>query len=480
MNLQTALPKQREPKVTATASSGDRWSGFNRRQLLQAATCGIGSLALADLLRSAQARETGILDPRASHHRPRAKHLIFCHMRGGPSHMETFERKPELDRRAGQKGRSKSRTLTGSHWKWRQRGESGLWVSELLPHLARQADELCVLSGMHTDISNHTPAMLHLHTGNFVFSRPSLGAWILYGLGTENQNLPGFISLCPPSINGGAANYGNAFLPAKYQGTAIGNVKINVRDAEIGNIRNPRLDLPQQRRQLDLIQALNRQAAQLDPQDAHIEGVIKSYELAFRMQSDLPKVMDLTDETQATLDSYGIGEGKRSDSFGRQCLLARRMIEAGVRHVEVCDEFWDQHNKLKSGHEARAAATDQPMGALIADLKQRGLLDETLVLWGGEFGRTPDTNKANLDGRDHNAKGYTMFLAGGGVRGGFQHGATDELGYEAVQGRVHLHDLHATLLHILGLDHTRLTYQYAGREFRLTDVHGRVVNEVLS
>jgi len=453
---------------------------LNRRAMLKSATCGIGYLAFAGMTQQAAATESNPLAPKEPHHPARAKHVIFCHMRGGPSHMETFEHKPELNKRSGQNGKSKNRQLTGTKWKWKQRGKSGLWVSDLIPHMAEQADEICVLSGMHTDIANHTPAMLHLHTGNFVLARPSMGAWIMYGLGTENQNLPGFISMCPPVINGGAANYGTAFLPAVYQGTAIGNIKVNVKDAKVGNIKNPRLDSQQQRRQLDLIQSLNHDYAQSDPEDTQIDGVIKSYELAFRMQSELPAVMDLSKETEQTLESYGIGDRKKSDSFGRQCLLARRMVESGVRHVEICDEFWDQHSKLKSGHEARAAATDQPIGALIADLRQRGLLDDTLVLWGGEFGRTPDTTKKDLDGRDHNANGYTMFMAGGGVKGGFKYGATDELGYEAVEGRVHLHDLHATILHILGLDHTKLTYRYAGRDFRLTDVHGRVVEEVLA
>lgn len=453
---------------------------LSRRAMLRSATCGIGYLAFAGMTQQSAAHESNPLAPKEPHHPPRAKHIIFCHMRGGPSHMETFEHKPELNKRSGQKGKSKNRQLTGTKWKWKQRGKSGLWVSDLIPHMAGEADEICVLSGMHTDIANHTPAMLHLHTGNFVLARPSMGAWIMYGLGTENQNLPGFISMCPPVINGGAANYGTAFLPAVYQGTAIGNIKVNVKDANVGNIKNPRLDSQQQRRQLDLIQSLNHDYAQSDPEDSQIDGVIKSYELAFRMQSELPTVLDLSKETEQTLESYGIGDRKTSDSFGRQCLLARRMVESGVRHIEICDEFWDQHSRLKRGHEARAAATDQPIGALIADLRQRGLLDDTLVLWGGEFGRTPDTTKKDLDGRDHNANGYTMFMAGGGVKGGFKHGATDELGYAAVEGRVHLHDLHATILHILGLDHTKLTYRYAGRDFRLTDVHGHVVEEVLA
>ncbi|QDU40282.1 hypothetical protein Mal4_46380 [Maioricimonas rarisocia] len=450
----------------------------NRRQMLKSATCGLGYLAFAGLAQ--QQAQAGPLAPKMPHHPPRARRMIFLHMRGGPSAMETFEYKPELNVREGEAGKAKNRKLVSSKWDWKRRGESGLWVSDLVKHQAEHADDLCVLSGMHTDIANHTPAMLQLHTGSFAFTRPSMGAWLLYGLGSENQNLPGFVSISPPLINGGTKNYGAAFLPAVYQGTAIGDIKTPVRQAKIGNINNPQYTSTLQREQLDVIQSLNERMARRDPADSQIDGVIESYELAFRMQSELPAVMDLSAETQSTLESYGIGDGKPSDNFGRQCLLARRMIEAGVRHVEVCDEFWDQHGGLVKGHNARAAATDQPIGALLTDLKQRGMLEDTLVVWGGEFGRTPDTARKDFDGRDHNANGYTMWMAGGGVKGGFQYGATDELGYEAVEGRVHLHDLHATILHLLGLDHTQLTYRYAGRDFRLTDVHGRVVSEILA
>ena len=465
----------------------------SRRQMLQAATCGLGSLALADLCQSARADQArsktpvapNPLAPKPPHHTAGADHLIFLHMRGGPSAMETFERKPELDKQAKSKenqAKKKGRRLTPSHWEWKKRGESGLWVSELLKHTAKMADELCVLSGMHTDISNHTPAMLQLHTGSFAFTRPSMGSWLLYGLGTENQNLPGFVSISPPVINGGANNFGSAFLPAVYQGTAIGDIKTPVASAQIGNLDNETLTRPQQRKQLDFLRSLNESYADqiADEAETRVDAVIGAYELAFRMQSELPRVMDISDESRETLDLYGIGDGKKSDNFGRQCLLARRMVEAGVRHIELCDEFWDQHNQLIAGHEARAAATDKPIAGLLSDLRRRGLLDRTLVLWGGEFGRTPDTNKSDLNGRDHNANGYTMWLAGGGVKKGFQYGATDELGYKAVEGRVHLHDLHATILHLMGLDHKRLTYRYAGRDFRLTDVHGRVVEEVIA
>lgn len=453
---------------------------LSRRQMLQSATCGVGWLAFAGICQQqARADHRSQLAPRQPHHPPCAKRIIFLHMRGGPAHMDTFDYKPQLNTRGGEKAERGNRRLVASPWAWKQRGESGLWVSDLLPNIARHADDLCVLSGMHTDISNHTPAMLQLHTGAFQFTRPSMGAWIMYGLGTENQNLPGFVSISPPLINGGTKNYGSAFLPAVYQGTAIGDIKTPVKQAKIGNIRNERLPAAEQRRQLDLVQSLNRNLAQRDPADSRLNGVIESFELAFRMQSEVPDVMDLSQETASTVAMYGIGDGQPSDNFGRQCLLARRLAEAGVRYIELCDEFWDQHNKLRSGHEARAAATDQPIGALLTDLKQRGMLEDTLVLWGGEFGRTPDTGRGN-DGRDHNANGYTMFLAGGGTRGGFQYGTTDDLGYKAVEGRVHLHDLHATLLHLLGLDHERLTYRYAGRDFRLTDVHGRVAKEIIA
>ena len=452
---------------------------FSRRQMLTSASCGVGYLAFAGLSNPLQAATTNSLTPKQPHHPAKAKHLIFLHMRGGPAHMDTFEYKPELNKRDGKVQKNK-RKLVASKWQWKQRGESGLWVSDLVSNMAKHADDICVFSGMHTDISNHTPAMLQLHTGSFAFARPSVGSWLLYGLGTENASLPGFVSMSPPLINGGAKNYGSAFLPAVYQGTALGDIKTPIKNAKISNLSSPRLTTDSQRQQLELIQNLNRRYAEQDQTDSQLNGVIGCFELAFRMQSELPKVLDVSQETQATLDMYGIGEGKQSDNYGRQCLLARRMIEAGVRHVEITDEFWDQHSALKKGHEARAAAVDLPIAGLMADLKQRGLLDETLILWGGEFGRTPDTSKDDLDGRDHNAKGYTMFLAGGGVKGGFQYGATDELGYNAVEGRTHLHDMHATILHLMGLEHTKLTYRYGGRDFRLTNVFGRVIKEVLA
>jgi len=448
---------------------------MNRRHLLQTTSAGFGYLAFAGLAQAASRS----LAMGATHHAPRAKRIIFLHMRGGPAGMDTFDYKPVLNASEGKDSQRKGRKYVPSPWDWKKRGESGLWVSDLLPHTAKHADDLCVLSGLHTDSGNHTPAMLQLHTGSFQFTRPSMGSWVLYGLGAENENLPGFITLSPPLINGGAKNYGTAFLPSVYQGTAIGDIKTPIEKAKIANLENPRLNRSEQREQLDLLRAMNRDFAEVDPEDSRLEGVIESFELGYRMQDTLPGLTDLSSEPKATRDLYGIGD-KTTDNFGRQCLMARRFAEAGVRYIEICDEFWDQHRKLKKAHGERAARTDQPIAALLTDLKQRGLLQDTLVLWGGEFGRTPDTKRADLDGRDHNPQGYTMWMAGGGVKGGFKYGATDDFGHKAVEGRMHLHDLHATILHLMGLDHERLTYRYAGREFRLTDVYGRVVDEIVA
>ncbi len=467
MSRSTSHPLQRMPQP------------LTRRDVLRKASCGFGMLALAGLCREAVAADDrSPLAPRSPHFAPRAKRVIFLFMRGAPSQHDMFDYKPRLNADDGQTDRNKKKQLVGSPWKFSQHGESGLWVSELCPHMASHADELCVLNGLHTDNSDHTEATVQLHTGSFQFVRPSVGAWTLYGLGTENQDLPGFITLSPPVDSGGAQSYGSAFLPAINQGTRIGTAKTPVAQVKIKNLSNPRLTLAAQREQLDLIQSLNRDLRQPEQVNTQLEGVIESYELAFRMQSELPRVMDLAGETRATLEMYGIGDGLATDDFGRQCLLARRFVESGVRFVEVCHEFWDHHGDLHKGLTKECLATDQPIGALLTDLKQRSLLDETLVIWGGEFGRTPDSPKR--DGRDHNIQGYTMWFAGGGVKGGLAYGATDDHGYEAVDGRVHLHDLHATILHLLGLDHERLTYRYGGRDFRLTDVHGRVVNEILA
>jgi hypothetical protein len=461
---------------------------LTRRTALKLSGCGFGYLAFAGLAAAEDGgdeprRSQDPLAPKPPHFPPRAKRVIFLCMKGGPSHVDTFDHKPKLtadDGKAPPAGRGRgflAGRLLGSPWKFSQHGDGGLWISELFPELAKQADELCLLNGMHTNVPAHPQAFLQLHTGTSQFVRPSLGAWTLYGLGTENRNLPGFVSLNPPTVNGGAQNYGSAFLPAIYQGTRIGNEGRPVASARVSNIANPKFGPEAQRAQLDFVQALNRERLEQHRVDPQVEGVIESYELAFRMQRDVPKVMDLSAESKETLALYGVG-GAGTDDFGRQCLLARRFVEAGVRFVEVCHGDWDQHRNLKAELARHATAVDRPIAGLLADLKRRGLLKDTLVVWSGEFGRTPYAQ--GTDGRDHNNKGFTAWLAGGGVRGGFAHGKTDDYGFEAVEGKVHTHDFHATVLHLLGLDHTKLTFRYAGRDFRLTDVHGTVVKEILA
>jgi hypothetical protein len=411
-----------------------------------------------------------------SHFPAKAKRVIFLCMRGGPSHMETFDPKPELTRRHGDPGRHKGTKLLGSRWKFAKHGQSGIDIVELFPELAKQADKLCVLRGMHTDNENHPQALEQLHTGSFQFVRPSMGAWTVYGLGSENENLPGFISINPLTALGGLRYYSSAFLPASNSATLLGNANMPGAKLEIGNIINPRLDNAAQRAQLDLLQAMNRDLfAQTG--DPRVEGIISSYELAFRMQGDLPHVMDLSSESKETLQLYGADKSP-TETFGRQCLLARRFAEAGVRFIEISHQEWDLHGSLQSGMTRNCGQIDKPIAGLLQDLDQRGLLEDTLVLWGGEFGRTPDDS--TQDGRGHNNKGYSMWMAGGGVKGGHIHGATDDLGIEAVDGKVHIHDLHATMLHLLGLDHEQLTYRHGGRDYRLTDVHGKVVKAILA
>jgi hypothetical protein len=446
---------------------------FSRRQALQSLSTGFGYMAFSGL--STQASSP--LAPRHPHFPGTAKRIIFACMRGGPSHVDTFDYKPALKRDNGKTAPGTKRKLMASPWAFKQRGESGIWISELFPHLAKQADRLCVINGMYADVPSHPECFLQLHTGSFQFVRPSVGAWALYGLGTSNENLPGFITISPPSRVGGAQNYGSAFLPAIYQGTRIGDFGRSLKDAKLGNLKQPRLDQAQQRRQLDLVQSMNRDLKQRKPHNAQLEGVIESYELGYRMQATLPEVMDTSDESQSTLDMYGIGAGK-TDNFGRQCLLARRFAEAGVRFIEITHANWDQHGGLKAKLESNCGATDQPLAALLRDLHQRGMLEDTLVVWGGEFGRTPHAKKP--DGRDHNSTGFSFWMAGGGVKGGMNYGATDEHGIRAVKDKVHFHDLHATMLHMMGLDHERLTYTYAGRKFRLTDVYGNVLHDIIA
>ncbi len=447
---------------------------LTRRDMLKTVSAGFGWLAFQGLAGSAEAAASAAtLAPRAPHFLPKAKRVIFLCMQGGPSHLDTFDYKPALttdDGKSGEKGR-----IFASPFDWAQHGQSGLWISSAFPNVANMADDLCLMRGMTTDIPNHPQAFVQMHTGSTQFVRPSLGAWTLYGLGSENSNLPGFVTISPP-IQFGSQNYGSAFLPAVYQGTRIGAQREEASDAKITDIRNSELPADIQRKQIDLVQAMNRDMLTRGA-NPEIEGVIQSYELAFKMQSELPRVLDTKGESKAILDMYGIGGGV-TDSFGKQCLMARRLSEAGVRFVEVGHGGWDHHSNLKARMTAGAAQIDKPIAGLLTDLKQRGLLKDTLVIWGGEFGRTPGNGKP--DGRGHNARGYTMWMAGGGVRGGFSFGATDEHGGKAVEDVTHVHDLHATVLALMGLDHEKLTYRYAGRNFRLTDVYGKVAKPIFA
>ncbi len=448
---------------------------LTRRELLRTVSAGFGWLALQGLAGSANAAvSAATLAPRLPHFAARAKRVIFLCMQGGPSHLDTFDYKPDLkkdDGKSGEKGR-----IFASPFEWAQHGQSGLWISSAFPNVAEHADDLCMLHGMTTDIPNHPQAFVQMHTGSTQFVRPSLGAWTLYGLGSENANLPGFVTINPP-IQFGSQNYGSAFLPAVYQGTRIGAQKESeAAMSTLTDIRNPDLPTDLQRKQIDLVQAMNRDMLRKNG-SSEIEGIIQSYELAFKMQSELPRVLDIKSESKSTLDIYGIGGGS-TDGFGKQCLMARRLSEAGVRFVEVGHGGWDHHNNLTQRMKAGAGQIDKPIAGLLTDLKQRGLLKDTLVIWGGEFGRTPGNGKP--DGRGHNAKGYTMWMAGGGVRGGFSFGATDEHGGKAVQDVTHVHDLHATVLALMGLDHEKLTFRWAGRDFRLTDVYGKVAKPIMA
>ncbi len=452
---------------------------FSRRSMLQSMATGFGYAAFAGLasqMAAAEKDSKNPLLPKKPHFEPKAKRVIFLSMRGGPSHVDTFDYKPGLAKNNGKKSQG-NRTLMKSPWGFTQQGESGIHVSDLFPHLGKHADKLCLINGMYGKTPAHPQAYLQLHTGQFQFVRPSVGAWTLYGLGTENQDLPGFITIKPEPQLGGAQNYGSAFLPAMYQGTRIGRRGQNLASAQVGNLSNPEFDMALQRDQLDLIQSMNRDLLHQQKIDPQVEGVIESYELAFRMQSQIPTLLDMADESQDTLNRYGIGSGT-TDDFGRQCLMARRFSEAGVRFIQLSHANWDQHNGLKKNLARNCEQIDKPIAAMISDLESRGLLKDTLVVWGGEFGRTPHVKRN--DGRDHNAAGFSMWMCGGGVKGGMRHGATDENGIAAVEDRTSFHDLHATMLHLMGLDHEKLTYRYAGRDFRLTDVFGNVMNKIIS
>jgi hypothetical protein len=470
---------------------------FSRRRALQSLASGFGYLAFAGLAQEAAAKDAAgasALTAKTPHFPARAQRVIFLCMNGGPSHVDLLDYKPALNAGTGGSspvGRDRGGAqLLGSPFQFAQHGESGLWFSEILPELAQHADDMCVLRSLHTDLPNHSQAFIQMHTGSFQFARPSVGAWTVYGLGSDNSRLPGFITLNPPSDNGGARNYGSGFLPAICQGTKIGGNQIpGFYAALLGKTEEPGPPLKNldrgamsyelQQSQLELIRTLNRHKLEADVYHPEIEGAIESFELAFRMQAEVPDVLDMRSEPESMLKLYGIGAGLPTDRFGRQCLMARRLAEAGVRFIEITAPVgWDHHFNLKEELTKSCVATDRPMAALLTDLRQRGMLDDTLVVWGGEFGRTPYAQGFN--GRDHNNKGFTMWLAGGGVQGGLAYGSTDDFGYEAVDKPVHIHDWHATILHLLGLDHTRLTFNYGGRNFRLTDVYGDVVTDILA
>jgi hypothetical protein len=462
-----------------------------RRSLLQRAAAGFGYVALQALLgrESASAAVNNPLAPKPTLFPARAKRIVFLFMKGGPSHVDTFDPKPLLQRDDGKPYPFKqprvqfaqTGKLLKSPWAFKQYGQSGLPVSDLFPHVAQHVDDLCILRSVHGTNPAHGGALLKLHTGSDTQVRPSMGSWVLYGLGTENENLPGFITICPTLAHGGVNNWGAAFLPAYCQGTPIGNASIPSDKALVRHIQNTQIAAPLQRKQLDFLAKVNREHLALSGPDQALEGRINSFELAYRMQSTMPEAQDLSRETDATRQLYGIDQPVTAN-FGRQCLMARRFLERGVRFVQVThsdgEVQWDQHGNLFKGHGKNAAEVDKPIAGFLQDLKQRGLLDDTLVLWGGEFGRTPTAQGA--DGRDHNPNGFTMWMAGAGVKKGFAYGATDDYGYFAQQDKMHIHDLHATMLHLLGLNHEKLTYNYAGRDFRLTDVEGHVVKEIFA
>ena len=467
----------------------------SRRHLLKQCGAGFGYLACAAMLseESAEAVQRRVsnnpLAAQPPHFFPRAKRIIFLFMKGGPSHVDTFEYKPRLQRDDGQplpfqKPRvqfAPTNNLLRSPWKFKPYGQSGTLVSELFPNVAKHVDDLCLLHSLHGTNAAHGGALLKLHTGSDNFVRPSMGAWVTYGLGTENENLPGFVTICPTLAHGGVKNWGSAFLPAWSQGTPLGVASQPSATASVKYATGAPFSRDLQRLQLDLLADVNREHLRQTGPNSELESRIASFELAFRMQAEIPQIQDLTSETAATKELYGMNE-KVTEDFGRQCLLARRFAERGVRFIQVTHSDnnvqWDQHSDLLKGPMKNALEVDKPIAGLLTDLKARGMLRDTLVLWGGEFGRTPTAQGSN--GRDHNPYGFTMWLAGGGVRGGLRYGATDEYGYYAEKDKMHVHDLHATLLHLLGLDHEKLTYRYAGRDFRLTDVAGQVARKIIA
>ncbi|NBO92947.1 MAG: DUF1501 domain-containing protein [Planctomycetia bacterium] len=461
---------------------------YTRRDILACSGMGLAGLALPGLL--ADDRSVDPLAPRAPHYAPKAKRVVHLFMNGGPSHVDTFDPKPALEKYHGKPIPKNLRTerKTGAAWRspytFGRHGKSGLPISDIFPYLAKHADELCVIRSMHADVPNHEPSLMLMNCGEARLPRPSMGSWVTYGLGSECKNLPGFIAMCP----GGypiqeTQNWQSAFLPGVYQGTYIDTRHTDL-EKLIEHIRNNTLGLKDQRRQLDLLKALNERHQARREKDAALEARIQSFELAYRMQLDASDAFDISREPLRIREMYGPGVQ------ARQCLIARRLLEKGVRFIQLWHgqgQPWDNHDDLEVNHRRLAKECDQGIAALLSDLKQRGMLDDTLVIWGGEFGRTPTVelptagaNAGKINGRDHNHWGFSMWLAGGGVKGGHIHGGTDEFGFQAVEDQVHVHDLHATILHLLGFDHERLTYRYAGRDFRLTDVHGKIISGLIA
>ena len=465
---------------------------LTRRDLLRRGGMGFGLLGLAGVMAgeglltaSAEAASTNLnpLAPRVPHFSAKARRVVHLFMNGGPSHIDTFDPKPLLDRYHGKPvpklslpTERKTGAALRSPFKFRKYGQSGIEVSDLFARTAQHIDDITVIRSMYADVPNHEPSLMLMNCGDGRLPRPSMGSWITYGLGSENQNLPGFVAMCPggyPIV--ATQNWRSAFLPGAYQGTYIDTQHTDVQKL-IEDIRNPLLASGQQRRQLDLLRALNERHLHERQGDAQLEARIQSFELAYRMQAEATEAFDISREPKALRELYGTGV------HGRQLLTTRRLLERGVRFVQVWsgkEQPWDDHQHIERDHLIKAKQWDQPIAAFLQDLKQRGMLDSTLVIWGGEFGRTPTAELPQLSGRDHNHYGFSMWMAGGGVRGGYVHGATDELGFAAAEKKVHVHDLHATILHLLGFDHEKLTYRYAGRDFRLTDVHGHVVKELL-
>jgi hypothetical protein len=467
---------------------------MTRREMLQTCGSGFGMLGLTSLLADEALAATPAagstpLAVRSPLFPARAKRVIFLFMSGGPSHVDTFDPKPRLTADSGKPlpfakpslERTKTGNLLGSPFKFGRHGQSGIEISELFPHVAGCVDDLCIIRSMVADNINHNGACLQMNTGEQAFSRPSMGSWLLYGLGSENQSLPGFVVISPAQPAQGAPLWSSSFLPAAYQGTLVSDLK-----NPIDNLKNPAFSAADQRDELDLLKTMNEQHRQKRAEDSRLSARIASFELAFRMQAEAPAAFNIDNESPATKSLYGIGEGM-SDIFGRQCLMAARLAEKGVRMVQVYHtttakrsscQLWDQHGSLRTELTNNCAATDKPIAGLLQDLKSRGLLQDTLVIWGGEFGRTPTAE--GTDGREHHPFGFTMWLAGAGIKPGIVHGATDDYGWHAVKDKVHVHDLHATILHLMGLNHEKLTYRYSGRDYRLTDVSGKIVKEILA